>query len=485
MVYILVGMGIYFYLMDQPDLRLTQIYPLENGTALAIGTDDQDEENPLLQVWLTGIDDRSEWITELEGNYIPPFDPNHAYPPMAHDEKRAFILMGQDNGLEQRMTGITCLELENGGELWSNFEQPAGDAEFGAVYQWKGSLVTTHRAIRSQKDRLFIVGRNPDDGNMIWTRIFEVPSTQETYWQNRIQFLPKNILIHNDSLHLVDLTSGKLIRSWAGSSPSFTGGWLFYQRGMSLRALETATMTDTLLFADPEVQLLEEDAPRVGYSGFYNGYPMHFNQNLGLVSLTDSLPEQSKLTGSPIETVHPNSVTYPLVHTRPAFLNEDWPRYVPFFFSFTEDDTLQKYFPETLGDRSLAGTRFMVLDLAAGKPALVSDQLFEEGWQGQMTTWQGNHYFIGTDPVYPENPLVIKIDGRTGALDKAIRSTYPFEGLHPAYPHLPIGNRLWVTGEKHWTALSIPDLGLQFTTNDSISFAPVTEEYQKKFGYTP
>lgn len=484
MVYVLIGLGLFFHFRDQPDLNLTRLYPLDNGTAIGIGFDDQDEENPLLQVWLTGIDENSEWIRELEGNFVPPPVGGFDVPIFAHVQQRGFLLVGQDNGVEQRMTGIVCLDLEDGEILWSNYEQPAGDCQFGSVATWDNSLITTHLAARSNGSKMYVVGRNPENGSMIWTKVFDLPAELESpRWQNQIAFLPGSILVETDSLSLLNSANGDLIQSWAGKASSFTGGWIFYQNGAEFHAKEANTLADSLLYTSSDSSNGIDIAPAPGYSGFYDGFPIHFSDRLGLLAIQSPNPTPSKFTASPLSTVYPNGRAGAIINARPGFLDEDWPRYLPIFASLYEDDTLKKYFPETMADRSLAGDRLIVLDLQFQRPALVGEQLLQEPWKGQMTTWQGMHYFIGTDPDQPSTPLVMQFDGGSGALRKAVASTYPFKGLMSAYPHLPIGNRIWVTGDKYWAALSIPDLELQFTTSDSIGFKDVSEEYRELLGY--
>lgn len=514
MVYILAGLGLIFYFMDQPDLNLSRIYPMENGTALAVGFDDQDTEDPLLQVWLTGIDEEAEWTRELEGNFVPAPVKGFDIPVFAHSQQLAFMLMGKDDGIEQRLSGIVCLSLESGELLWSNFEQPAGDAYFGSVYTWEDKLVTTHLAPRPLISKVYVVGRNPKDGSMIWTKVFDLPNpTDDTPWQSRISFLPEKILVDMDSLTLLDVGTGNILHSWEGNTPSFNGGWIFYQNGPQFRTLEISSLADSLLhisYPDSVDGIALDPVP--GYSGFFDGFPIHFSDRIGLHSFRpgnsspdpdpeDQSPSEQdpsadnngtsatsrapngKFTASPLSTIYPNGRSAPILNARSSFLTQDWPRYLPLFCSLYNDDTLRKYFPETLADRSMAGDRLIIMDLLVQRPALVGKQLLKEPWQGQLATYEGFHYFIGTDPEQPQKPLVLQFDGNTGSLSKALISDYEFKGLKQPYPHQPVGGRIWIAGDKQWAALSIPELELTFTASDSVQFRDVSEMYREKLGY--
>ncbi len=526
MLYILGILALIFYFMDRPDLNLTRLYPMEDGTALAVGMDDQDTENPLLQVWLTGIDEKAEWIRELEGNYVPPPENGLDIPIFAYSQKRGYLLVGEDSGRDQRMAGIVSLNLDNGELLWSNYEQPSGDAQFGSVFTWEDQLVTTHFGSQSGKKRIYVVGRKPENGSMIWTKVFSPPANISSPWQNSISLLPGKILVDMDSLRLLDIATGDVLHTWAGEAPSFNGGWIFYQYGNEFHTLESSSLADSLLYSygresvnpdqipapEPLPKFMPiqtaHDNPVPGYSGFFEGFPIHFGELFGLrffspapmaattnpgeeISPSDSSTSQTpvtrapegKFTAIPLPTVFPNGLAAPVLNTRNGFLTQDWPRYLPLFCSLFSDDTLKKYFPETMADRSLAGDRLVILDLKFLRPALVGKQLLEEPWSGQMVTFADNHYFIGTDPEKPSNPLILQFDGNTGGLRKALTSNREIKGLKPTHSYLPAGNRIWIAGDKEWAALSVPDLELVFTTSEDISFRDVSTEYREKLGY--
>ncbi len=526
MVYILGVLALIFYFMDRSDLSLIRLYPIENGTALAVGTDDKDTENHLIKVWLTGIDEKVKWIRELEGSYLPPPEDGIDVPVFAYSQRRAFLLVGEDTGREQRLAGIVALDLDDGELLWSNFEQPSGDARFGSVFAWHDQLVTTHLGSQSDHFKMYVVGRKPEDGSMIWTKVFTTSGNTRTPWQNRIALLPGKMLIDMDSLRLLDIATGNVLHTWPGKAPYFNEGWIFYQINNQLRTLETSSLADSLLYsygidsiyadtvglADPFPGIVSPRTfgynPIPGYSGFFEGYPIHFDERFGLHSfrpvpiVNSSKPEagasivdtstsrpvvtkapNGKFTASPLPTVYPNGYTAQILGTRPGFLSGEWPRYLPLFCSLYSYDTLRKYFPRTMAGRPLKGDRLVIMDLKFLRPALVGKELLEKPWKGQMVTFAENHYFVGTDPEQPFHPLIIHFDGNTGAVRKALISNIEFQDLKPVYPHLPVGNRIWVAGKKQWVALSVPDLELVFATSEEISFKDVSDRYREKLGY--
>jgi|GEM_PF-5553292 len=524
MIYILIGLGIFFYFYEQDDLRLTRIVPLDDGSALAMGFDAGDDGEGNLKIWRTGLDEKAEWVTDLEANFVPAHQPNADWPICTTIDNRAYLLQGQQSEGGGKMLGLACINLEDGTLEWENWEHPTGDAEFGSVFAWQDQLVTTHRAIRDGKEKIFIVGREIVGGAMTWTKVYNLTRP----WQSRFSFLPGMVLVEENNLSLLETKEGKEIKNWQGKHPYYSGGWIFYQFAEQLMAFnllqnidvdskptvpEDSSMDadlglgmpvdsssngftvvveegDTIIHAyalpfnvdystDSIIFFCNSPESQPGFYGFYRGFPVHLSQEGIYLKFQDSIlynPMAFEWSSSPNGQLPPN------LTTRPGFLNEDLTRFIPVMGSFAESDSLRATFPKVTENRSLSGDRFIWLDMENLGPSSISKAL-PKGWaKGQFTSWQGYHYYLGSAVDQPEQPLVLKFDGMTGQLAKAVTTSYKLKGLHTAYPRQPIGNRLWFAGSSEWGALRIPDMELTFTTNDSIRFTDVTDTYKGILG---
>lgn len=529
MVYLLIGLGIFFYFYEQDDLRMVRLVPLDDGSALAMGFDDRDGPEGNLKIWRTGFDERAEWITDLDANFIPSHRPNADWPICTTIENRAYLLQGQRSEGGGKLLGLACINLEDGALEWENWEHPTGDAEFGSVFAWKNQLVTTHRTKRNGEEKLYVVGREIIGGAMTWTQVYNMgnePSKRP--WQSRFSLMPNMILVEENQLSILSTQNGDVLHNWDGNSPYHTGGWIFYQDSSQVRALSMlekwpnsynslnpqeppnssskTVPTGKNSHPDPAVDTVRRMAfledthirPRAGYlsedsllfpttsggkqpgfSGFYRGFPFHLNTDGLHLKFQDSIlftPLAFEISTSPNGTLPPN------LTTRPGFLNEDLPRFIPLMGKFAQPDSLRLAFPQLTEGRSLSGERFVWLNMEKLGPVSISKELPADWAKGQFTTWEGYHYYLGAAIDQPNQPLVLKFNGYTGQLEKAVQSTFNVKELQNAYPHQPIGNRIWFAGSKEWGALNMPDLELTFTTNDSIRFKDVTANYKMILG---
>lgn len=476
MVYVLVGLGIYTLLQNQPELDAVRSFPLDDGSAIMIGHD-RSTNPPKVALWRTGAQGDYRWLEELEDDFIPPLDNSAPQPVAAAQNNQLYLLTGQTTPFDQRLLTIQAINLEDGEVMWTNQEQPTGDAAFVSLHIWSGHLVTSHRAITDGgTKRLYVVGRDRQSGEMKWTKVYEYdPGLGPEELAEAVTYLPAGVLVRHRDLELLDMETGAVRKKWEGENAKYNGGWIFYRDSLSLNALPVEKLEETQVFS------LSGSAPSRGFSGFYRGFPIHYSRALGWQRLQGDSLISSPFTGTIPPDIYPNCCNPLPMAARPHFLHDEWTRFIPLFLEPNAHDSIRARYPQAIKDPDLSGVHLSLLDNATLSPAFIGKRL-EKAPRGVFLTEGKYHYFITSDPANDKRPVIVQIDGREGALTKAIRSSYDFGQLHAVRQDQPIGKRIWITSPRKQVALITPTLQIGTASSDSIAFEDVSAEYAEKWG---
>lgn len=480
MVYVLILLGLYFYFKDQSDLKPLTVLPLQDGRALAAGFDRNETENPQVKVWMTGNSKAYDWQVNLQANYLqPPVEGlNNQF---VAEGERAYLLAGEQTGFGERINQLLAINLDKGELTWTNVEQPVGEAEWVSVFNYKNQLVTLHIADQDEPvQRLFLVGRSPRDGSMTWTRlfkrsVFKLGKKEKAFPDVNHLYLPGYALVNADSIHLVELATGDTKKSWAGMDPEFVGGWVFYQNEQEFRGLELSSLTDTLLWTAENDAIIFPN--RMGFTGFYQGFPMHYGCDQGWLYLAGDSLRRSWMETACMQNVIPNGEREIGNGLQNRFLRSEWTDFIPVLFKAANPDSLTKY--TELEDGT--GARLAMLNLETMSPAWLGKQI--SGDPGPMTFFSSGelHYLLTASEKYPDLPVLAQFDGRTGELLRAVEAN--LKGFLSPDPTQPRGGRIWLHNERHWMALDAKNLSVSFTDSDSLGTREVTGEFRESFGF--
>lgn len=479
MVYILIALGVYYALQNQPNLQTVRSFPLDDGSAVMLGYDRSNDPRRV-SIWRTTRDGEYSWLEDLEDDFIPPLDNAAPHPIAAAEANLMYLLSGQTTPFDQRLMTIQAIDLENGEVLWTNRQQPTGDAAFISVHIWGGQLVTAHRAITDGGTRrLYLVGRNPLGGEMKWTKVYQYdPGLSMEELASAVTYLPGKVLVRHGQLELLEMGTGNVLEAWSGENPSYNGGWIFYRDSSSMRAFATDSLSTVDIFP------IGPAAPAVGFSGFYNGFPIHYSRALGWKRLQGGQLLASPFNGSIPSTILPNCCNPAPTTTRPRFLTNEWTRYIPLFLEPNALDTIRLRYPNAVQDPDLSGVHFVLLDNASLSPAFIGKRL-EKAPEGVFFSHDKYHYFLTEADGPGQRPLIVQIDGEAGTLTKAIRSSYDFRQLLDPRLDQPVGDHLWIASPRAHVALQLPSLEIGTASNDSISFEDATRDVAVKWGLEP